>query len=161
LQNTGNTNAPDVTAGDVSVGPGKQSQTKDKEAEIPLKEVEQTKANDSKESSSNDDDDDSSHGFVEPLPSDEAKQAYIDTVGVPGQLLCFLRVYNGEPVFGILASDVDETRLFGTCIMHDGQYQTFACHVLGQAAARYKEATLATPARTALYCYYSSSTVTF
>jgi hypothetical protein len=138
LRNTGRTHEPDVTTGDVSAGPVKQSQTKDKEAEIASKEGEQTQANDSQKCSSSDDDDDFSHGFVKPLPSDVAKQAYIDAVGMPGQLLCFLRVYNGEPVFGIL-SDVDEAHLFGTRIMHDGQYQTQSCRVLGQAAARCKE----------------------
>jgi hypothetical protein len=111
-------------------------QRKDKEAKIEAKEGKQTKEDDSIETSSSDDDQDSSHRFVEPLSTDADKQAYIDGIGLPGQLLCFLRVYNGEPVFGILASDVDEARLFGSCLMSDGQYQTFSCHVLGVAAAR-------------------------
>jgi hypothetical protein len=109
------------------------------EAENATKALKHTKANDSQDFSSSEDDDDFTHAFVEPLPADANKQAYIDAVGMPGQLLCFLRLYNGEPVFGILASDVDEARLFGTCIMHDGEYQTLSCHLLGQAAARCKE----------------------
>jgi hypothetical protein len=76
---------------------------------------------------------------VEPLPSDALKQAHIDAVGMPGQLLCFLRLFDGEPVFGILANDVDDARLFGTCILLNGEYQTLSCHLLGQAASRCKE----------------------
>ena len=93
-----------------------------------------------KESSSSDDDEDSPHRFVEPLLTDPDKQAHIDAVGQPGQLLCFLRVCNGQPVFGILANDVDEARIFGTCIMYDGKYKVMSCHVLGVAALRCKEA---------------------
>jgi hypothetical protein len=104
-----------------------------------LQALKQTKANDFQDSSSTEDDDAFTHAFVEPLPSDAFKEAYIDAVGMPGQLLCFLRLFNGEPVFGILASDVDDARLFGTCILHNGEYQTLSCHLLGQAAARCKE----------------------
>ncbi len=109
------------------------------EAENVLKAFNETKANDSQDSSSTEGDDAFTHAFVEPLPSDALKQAYIDAVGMPGQLLCFLRLFNGEPVFGILASDVDDGRLFGTCILQNGEYQTLSCHLLGQAASRCKE----------------------
>ena len=90
-------------------------------------------------SSSNDDSDDESAAYVLPLSSNEEKRNYIHSVGMPGQLMCFLRVYDGEPVFGILADDVDPERQFGTCIMEGGSYVVFSCHALGEAAARCTE----------------------
>ena len=80
--------------------------------------------------------DDDAHVFVPTDCTNDAKQAFIDVVGTPGQLLCFLRADNVEPVFGILANDVAEARVYGTCLMLDGKYRAFSCHVLGEAVGR-------------------------
>ena len=115
-------------------------QKSDKVAQRKPKAGERRKEDVSTDSSSSDDDQDSTPWYVEPLPSTGAeKQAYIDAVTLPGQRYCFLRTYNAQPVFGILAVDVHEARLFGTCIMSDGQYETFSCHVLGVAAERCRQ----------------------
>ncbi len=90
-------------------------------------------------SSSSDNSDDDSDGFVPANSTDDAKQAFIDVVGSPGQLLCFLLADNAEPVFGILANDVAEARDYGTCLMLDGKYRALSCHVLGEAVERCKQ----------------------
>ena len=111
-----------------------QSQTKKKGTRSTTKHVVETKEHDGDDSSSSDSSQESVHRFVEPPPTDPMKQEYIDAVGGPGQLFCFLQVYDNEPVFGILASEVHEARILGSCIMSDGQYQTFSCYMLGVAA---------------------------
>jgi hypothetical protein len=90
-------------------------------------------------SSSSKEYDDDSHNFVRAYSTDDAKEAFIDDVGSPGQLLCFLWADNAEPVFGILAYDVSEARTYGTCLMLNGKYRTFSCHVLGEAVERCKQ----------------------
>ena len=82
-----------------------QSQTKKKGTKSTPTQVEETKEDDAEDSSSSDSSLESLHRFVEPPPTDPMKQQYIDAVGGPGQLLCFLQVYDNEPVFGILASE--------------------------------------------------------
>ena len=91
------------------------------------------------QSSSSDISDDESYVFVPANSTNDAKQAFIDVVGTPGQLLCFLRADNGEAVYGILANDVDEARTYGTCVMLDGKYRSFSCHQLGEAVAKCKQ----------------------
>jgi hypothetical protein len=128
---------PDGKGGAVSITSSleQKSQTKNLGAKSTSQQGEETKEEDSMDSSSSEDSQESEQRFVQPLSTDPLKQEHIDAVGGPGQLLCFLQVYDNEPVLGVPAKDVDKARIFGTCIMSDGQYQTFTCHALGVAAA--------------------------
>jgi hypothetical protein len=126
---------PDGKGGAVSVSLEQKSQTKNLGAKSTAQQGEETQEDDSMDSSSCEDSQEAEQRVVQPLSTDPLKQEHIDAVGGPGQLLCFLQVYDMKPVFGVIAKDVDKARIFGTCIMSDGEYQTFTCHALGVAAA--------------------------
>jgi hypothetical protein len=97
----------------VSVSLEEKSQTKKLGAKSTAQHGEETKEDDSMDSSSSEDNQEAEQRFVQPLSTDPLKQEHIEAVGGPGQLLCFLQVYDMKPVFGVLAKDVDKAHILG------------------------------------------------
>jgi hypothetical protein len=108
---------PDGKGDGLPVSLVKKSQTKKLGAKSAAKQGEETKEDDSMDSSSSEDNQVAEQRFVQPLSTDPLKQEHIDAVGGPGQLLCFLQVYDMKPVFGVRwrISNIYVSRFGGSC----------------------------------------------
>ncbi len=88
---------PDGKRDGLGVSMGTKSQTTKLGAKRSAQQREETKADESVDSSSSEDNEVAEQRFVQPLSTDPLKQDHIDAVGGPGQLLCFLQVYDMKP----------------------------------------------------------------
>ena len=102
---------PDGKGEGIAVSLVKKSQATKFGAKRTAQQAKETKEDDSIESSSSEDNQEAEQRFVQPLSTDPLKQEHIEAVGGPGQLLCFLQVYDMKPVFGVLAKDVDNIEM--------------------------------------------------
>ena len=79
------------------------------------------------------------------LSQNDGSDSEVHTVWEEGKLMCFISAKRGykqkasKPVYGILAVDVNEESLFGTCIMGDGNFVSYSFDMLYASIERYKD----------------------
>ncbi len=83
------------------------------------------------------DEDDQSHN--------DSSESEGQTVWKEGKLMCFVSAKKGykknpsKPQYGILAVDVNEESLFGTCIMGNGNFVSYSFDILWASVERYND----------------------
>jgi hypothetical protein len=75
----------------------------------------------------------------------DGSDSEVQTVWKEGKLMCFVSGKKGyqkkpsKPQYGILAVDVNEESLFGTCIMGNGNFVSYSFDMLWAAVERYND----------------------